>query len=233
MNPVLVLSLLRQRLTSPMRVTIIVLTAGMSVLMAVALRSFAPLDNLAGVLALVFAAGAIGQDLASGVLQLTFARPLTRRSYVLSRWGGAVAGAWLAHSLVLGLCAVLLAIRGVPMDALPVRMLEAGLGIAATAAVLVGFSSLVRGLGDLALYGASLFIPALLAQVARARGELWLERAAAEVGRTVQPDLRLGFLLHGGPVPWSALATWASTAVLFLAIAITVMNRREVSYGDG
>ena len=39
----------------------------------------------------MIAAGTIGQDVSSGVLQLLFARPVRRSEYVLSRWIGIVA----------------------------------------------------------------------------------------------------------------------------------------------
>lgn len=235
MNGTLVASLLRHRLTSPFRMGLLILAGGSSVLIALAIRSLAPLDSLAGALALLFAAGAIGQDLGSGVLQLTFSRPLTRRSYVVSRWVAAVAGAWAVHTLLLALAGAGLAARGVPLSALslPVRVLEAGMAVSATCAVLVAFSSLARGLGDLGLYAVSMFAPWVLAQVARARGEAWLERVATELGRTFHPPVALGFLVHGGRVPWDALAAWAATLPLFLGLAIAVMNRREISYGEG
>lgn len=234
MNPTLLLASLRQRFTSPIRMALAALLSLSSIGIGMAMRSLAPLESLAGTLALVFAAGAIGQDLASGVLQLTFSRPQTRQSYVLSRWAAAAIGAWSVHTLVVLVTASGIALRGGALSSRVLMLLvtESGMIIAATAAVIVGLSSLARGLGDLALFALGVFASALGAQIARARGIGWLERVFSELGRTVQPEIRLNFLLHGDPVPWAALAAWASTIPLFLALAIAVMNRREISYGD-
>ena len=235
MNTTLIVASLRQRLTSPMRMTLALLAGFFGVAIGVGMRTLATLDGLSGTLAFIFAAGAIGQDLASGVLQLTFSRPQTRQGYVLSRWMAAVAAAWGMHTLLVLLTAAGLAARGAAPSLMSVLALtlEAGAAIAATCAVLVGFSSLVRGFGDLALFAATMFVSATGAQLARARGLGWLERLFHELGRTIQPELKLGALMHGADVPWVAIATWALTIPLFLALAIAVMNRREISYGDG
>lgn len=235
MNSTLVLASLRQRLTSPMRMALALLTGFFGVAIGVGMQTLATLEGLAGTLALIFSAGAIGQDLASGVLQLTFSRPQTRQGYVLSRWIAAAAAAWGMHTLFVLVTASGLAARGASpsLASLLVLTLEAGAGIAATSAVIVGLSSLVRGFGDLGLFAATMFVSATGAQVARARGLRWLERLFQELGHTIQPELKLSFLMRGGDVPWAALATWALTLPLFLALAIAVMNRREISYGDG
>ena len=235
MSSTLVLASLRQRLTSPMRMTLALLAGFFGVAIGVGMHTLATLEGLAGTLALIFSAGAIGQDLASGVLQLTFSRPQTRRGYVLSRWMAAVGAAWGMHTLYVLVTAAGLAARGASPSpaAVLILMLEAGAVIIATCAVIVGFSSLVRGFGDLGLFAATMFVSATGAQVARARGLGWLERLFQELGHTIQPELKLGFLMRGGDVPWDGLATWALTIPLFLALAIAVMNNREISYGDG
>lgn len=234
MNPTLLTASLRQRFTSPIRLLLAALMGLSSVGFAVLMRTLAPFDSLAGTLALVFSAGAIGQDLASGVLQLTFSRPQTRQSYVLSRWAAAVIGAWGALTFFVLLAATGILLRGGALSAPQVLLLvlQSGLQIAATAAVIVGLSSLARGFGDLALFAASTLALLLGAQLARARGWSQAERVIEEVQRTLQPEIRLDFLLHGDPVPWAGLAAWAAAIPLFLGLAIAVMNRREISYGD-
>jgi len=60
-----------------------------------------PLSNGYG-LTLILAAGIIGQDVSSGVLQLVLARPVTRREYVVSRWlSVSLMGGLLASAQVL------------------------------------------------------------------------------------------------------------------------------------
>src|SRR4029079_16239697 len=56
---------------------------------------------LGGVLwnGLLFGAGIIGLEASTGVLQLVFARPVTRAEYVLSRWLAAVIAGVVASSL--------------------------------------------------------------------------------------------------------------------------------------
>ena len=89
----LIETFLRQRLGSPMRILITLFFFSFPLLFAVFTSNLNVVQNAAGPFALILAAGAIGQDVASGVLQLVFARPVARAEYVLARWLACVLGA--------------------------------------------------------------------------------------------------------------------------------------------
>jgi len=40
-------------------------------------------------------------------------------------------------------------------------------------------------------------------------------------------------ILNGGDVPWFAIVSYLSTVTLCLAVAVVVMNRKELSYASG
>lgn len=234
MNATLVATFLRQRASSPMRLLIAVAFGLFAVGAAAAFRGLQVLESMGGPLALLVTAGAIGQDVASGVLQLSLSRPVTRSEYVLSRWvaGGLGASALFAMMLAAS-CAMVLA-RGGDLSAGPVlelavRNVAAAFGLAA---VIVALSSLAPGLGDLALW----FLGGASATIAQNLGTFrrwtWLEIAGHELERTLSPSLPVAWM-HGGAVGWAELAAYASTVVLALAVAVLVMNRKELSYASG
>src|SRR5262249_27470905 len=182
-NPTLAAAFLRQRLTSPMRVGLLLLLA-VTTLCAVALmRTVSPLGGLAAPIALILAAGAIGQDVSSGTLQLLLVRPVSRPSVIVSRWLAVVMAttAIEAGLLVLGTLAMML--RGTHPDALDlIRMLlETACVAAGYAAVMIMFSTLVGGLGDLGLYLASYFVISMLGGLGMWENWAWLQRASTEM----------------------------------------------------
>ena len=180
-------------------------------------------------------AGAIGQDISSGVLQLMFARPVTRPCYVFSRWfaAGAGGGALLLVQMVLA-CGFLLA-RGLRPDfaeLLPAAL--AGIVLAFTAsAVIVMLSSLASGLGDMALYFVATLVLTGSGQVARWKGWSVVERLADELGHVLAPQLHLAWLAGRGAPSWFELVSVLSTLTLSLAVAMLVVNRKELSYAAG
>ncbi len=231
----LVLTSLRQRLTSPMRLVFAALLAFFTIAIAAAMRGLQPLDNVASTLALVLTAGAIGQDVSSGVLQLTFSRPLTRRDYVLARWLAGGLGAAALSLCVLAAAAAAIAARGGTLEAPAVAAL-AGQQVASalgTAAVIVMLSSLAPGLGDVALY----FMASISLSVAQNLGAwkqwAWMERGATELQHTLSPALPLDWATRHADVPWAALVTYASAVTLALAVAVIAVNRKELSYASG
>lgn len=226
-------ALLRQRLASPMRVALTGL-ALLPPLVAVAfLRALEPIAGTAAYLGLVFAAGAIGQEVSSGVLQLAFARPIRRSEWVAGRWLGAGGGAAAAALAQLAAAALIVSARGaVPGAAtLGAAALAAIVSAFAAAAVMIAFSACVNGLGDVALYVQALAVAWLLKAFASVRSDAVMGTIAEELRRTVQPDLTANVLLRPGTGGLTALVVaFASTAVA-LAIAIALVNRKELSYG--
>jgi hypothetical protein len=235
-NPTLVTTLWRQRLASPVRLALLAMLSGMPLLAILFMpgTGLAPLGGAQGLM-LTLGAGMIGQDVSSGVLHLLCARPVRRSEYVLSRWlGVALAGVALS-ALQLALACGLLAAR----DALPSpqsivlfasgRLLEC-FGIAA---VLACFSSLIGGLGDLAIY----LLVNLGAGIVQMAGQVkrwpWVDRVGSELLGALVPTLDLPRLVAASPMPWYPIVAYASTVTLCLALAIVMVNRKELSYASG
>lgn len=233
MNPTLVLAFLRQRFTSPMRVGLVLLLTFFPLGGAILTGQITMLAGIAAPLALILAAGAIGQEVSSGTLQLLFARPVTRPSYLASRWLAATLAAFAIVLVVTLLASAGLLLRGMapaPVDVARV-LLEALCSCAGHAAVLMMLSTLAGGLGDLGLYVATFFVNQMLAGLAAIQGWRWLARASNEVQGLLGPQLSWVWLGRDLPVSWFAIVSWASTVTLALAIGIAVLNRRELSYG--
>jgi hypothetical protein len=235
MIPVLVSSLLRQRLASPLRVFILLALTLPALGLAVLSGTLAPVVGGGYWFALVLAAGAIGQDVSSGVLHLTFARPVTRPAYVLERWLAAAGGAFALALARLLLAAALLAARGAsPAPAeLLAAVIEDAVMASVAAAVMVMLSSLVSGLGDVALFTMTSIALQVGHLVAQMKHWMLADRVLVELQRTIKPEL--GFLWLSGHAgqPWSPYVAAASTVTLALAIAIVVVNRKELSYAAG
>ena len=236
MNLTLVQSFLRQRLTSPLR--LVMLGFGfVSPLGIVAFtRQLGTLEGSAGWFALILAAGAIGQEVSSGVLTLTFARPVTRPAYVFSRWAGAggFAAALGLAQIAAGLMAI--AARGGPLPpgaAVTALAIECVLLALTSAAVMVMLSSLVNGLGDVAIWAMGTTLATFAGAIAQSRNWTALERAAQEVQLTLMPSLHVGWLFGAGdPQPYALIAV-LSTLAASLAVAVWVVNRKELSYAAG
>jgi ABC-type transport system involved in multi-copper enzyme maturation permease subunit len=185
-------------------------------------------------IALLFAVGMIGQDVSSGVLQLVLARPITRAEYVISRWLSAALAASAASLLQVALGWALLAMRGAAPDAGTVALLAGGreLQIFGVVATLALFSSVMSGVGDLALYVILSIFAGLLpmiGQVLHASALVWIGQ---ELGTLLSPKLDLALLVAASP-SWFAIATYASNLTLCLLLAVAAMNRKELSYAAG
>jgi ABC-type transport system involved in multi-copper enzyme maturation permease subunit len=235
MNLALITTLWRQRLTSAVRMAVVAMLCGFPLLPALfaPAMGLGPLGNAQGLM-LALGAGMIGQDVSSGVLQLLCARPVKRSEYVLSRWMG-VALAGIAISLAqLAIASALLAARGSAPSPQQMalfaatRVLEClGLG-----AVLALLSSLIGGLGDLALYLLAGLAGGVLTMVAQVKHWTWLDRIASQFMGALTPTIDLQRLLTATPMPWFPIVSYASTVALSLAIAIVAVNRKELSYAS-
>jgi ABC-type transport system involved in multi-copper enzyme maturation permease subunit len=231
-NRALVTALWRQRLTSPMRMLLLFAVFFPPLGLAALTGSIAPLHGLASFFAMVLAAGAIGQDVSAGVLQLTFARPVSRPVYVTSRWFAAGAGGFAIGLAQLALGALVVAARGAGLDALDllVMMLTSLIGAFTGAAVLVALSSLVSGLADVALFAMAFIGLPIAKQIALFRNWPIAATAIGELSRTLQPSPNLGWIAGHGVAQWTDLVTAFSTIALALTVAILGVNRKELSY---
>ena len=55
-------------------------------------------------------------------------------------------------------------------------------------------------------------------------------RASAELLRFLNPQVQLGPMTMGSGVSWFEVVSYLSTVTLCLAVAVLVINRREISY---
>ncbi len=233
MNWTLIASLLRQRVRSPARVALVLAFFLFPLLVLAFARGagLAPLRT-GSAFAFFLAAGLIGQDVSSGTLQLLFARPVTRAEYALSRWFGAALAASCLVMIQMAIGVALLALHGqspAPRE-LAIFAGEQVLVAFGTTSVLLLFSTLLPGVGDfLAIIAAGVLGQALQLGAALFRAP-WLARVGEEIGRFISPALDLGRLFGGGPVSWFEVVSYFSTVSLCLALAIVILNRRELSY---
>lgn len=236
MNLTLVTTLWRQRLSSPVRLAI----AGVLTIMPLLGVAFMPGAGLALLgdglgLTLVLGAGMIGQDVSSGVLHLLCARPVRRPEYVVSRWLGVAFAASAISLLQIGIACGLMVARGIAPSPQDVLMFASGrifqsFGIAA---VLALFSSLIGGLGDLGLYLMANLLTGVIQTVGQVKRWDWVQRAGTELGGALTPSIDLARLAAASPMPWYPILAYASTVALCLALAILVVNRKELSYASG
>ncbi len=232
MNRTLVLAFLRQRFTSPMRLGLLALLTLFPLAGVAIIGQLSVLGGIAAPIALVFAAGAVGQDVSSGTLQLLLVRPVTRPAYLFKRWLAASLGAFALTALMFALGTLVLLLRGTPAAPLElVRMLlEAATTIAGHAAVLMMLSTLAGGLGDLGIYVGTFFVIQMLSGLALLKQWDWLQRVSTELQGVLGPQLSWAWLAHQTPPSWFAILSWASTVTLALAVGIARLNRRELSY---
>jgi hypothetical protein len=210
----LLIGLWRQRLASPIRVVIL----SLMVLLPPVLGSLIQGLGLSALgdaipLAMVLAAGMIGQDVSSGVLQLIFARPVRRSEYVLSRWLSVAIGASVVSVLQIGLFWVLSTAHGSAPAVDQIAQFAAGrelqiFGVAATMALLC---SLIGGLGDLAIY-ALFSILGGIGHGGRVRHSTVLTWIGQEIG-SLLTHIEVAQIVAGSP-SWFALATYASNLTL-------------------
>jgi len=225
-------AMVRQRLTSPLRMVVLFMTMGMplATVLFVPRAGFGTLGNCYSA-ALVFAAGMIGQDLSSGTLQLLFARPITRTEYLISKWAAAALATIGVVVVQVGLAVMIMVSRGAPPEARDALMFFANdvlLAVGVTA-VMALLSSLVPGLGDLGVLVLAFFSSLVLQGIGGIKSWPAATRAATELQQFMNPQVDLAALVHG-PVPWFSIVSYVSTVTLSLALAIVVLNRRELSY---
>jgi ABC-type transport system involved in multi-copper enzyme maturation permease subunit len=236
MNPTIVQSFLRQRLTSSMRMVLLTLGFFTGFVMVAVTQQISALEGTSVWFAFILAAGAIGQEVSSGVLTLTFARPVSRASYVLSRWAGAGGFAAVLGLVQIAAGLMVIAARG---GALPGGADVAALAIECVllaftaAAVMIMLSSLVNGLGDVGVWAIGSIVSALTGAIAEDQHRAAIARAAHEVLLVLLPKLHVGWIFGAGDSEVFALVSVLSTLTASLAVAVWFVNRKELSYAAG
>jgi ABC-type transport system involved in multi-copper enzyme maturation permease subunit len=189
----------------------------------------------------VVTAGIVSRDAASGALQMILSRPILRAQYLYGRYLAALT--LLAGFLVSVFATAVLidraaALAGWTGDSAFVWK-EALTAVAADfpraaldAAILLFFSTFLRGLGDALAFVLSGIVLNLVPQIAMALRNPGLARIARRVISNVVPDGAWGSILHGGPVLQEATGEWALAIAVYLFLALVIFNRRELSYGQ-
>ncbi len=232
MNRTLILTLIRNRLSSPVRLALLVITTLSLMPVAIFSHQLGPIASSAIFFGFIIAAGAIGQDIASGTLQLVLARPVSRPAYVMSRWfaTGLLAGAWTVGVLALAYAAI----ASGPTAPTRVEFLVlAGEGISQAfggAALVIMFSSLAGGLGDVGLLVGSYIALNILGQVAQHDDWRPVIALVEQLNASYTLHLSLGWIVEHQPPPWMSIMVYVSTVAFALGVAILRLNRRELSY---
>lgn len=235
MNRTVFLSTIEQRLKSPVRMAL----AGALLFLPLLGMWFLPVSGFMGLdngfkFGLIIGAGIIGQDLSAGVLQLLFARPVTRMSYVVSRWLGCVtlAAAITAFQILAG--SLILQARGMPMEMDTALVFGATQVLAAigVVSVLTLFSSLIGGFADLGLYLLVTILGGVMTVAGQITGAAWARHTGEEIGRFLSPGLDVGRLIGSTSPSWFEITSFVSTIVICLTVAVWLVNRRELSYAS-
>jgi ABC-type transport system involved in multi-copper enzyme maturation permease subunit len=234
MNGTLITAFLRQRMTSPIRLVFLIGAMGFPLLFVAAAPAsgFSALETSLN-FALIFGAGMIGQDTASGVLQLLFARPVRRDVYAISRWFAASRAATVMAVVQVGLAALVLAARGARPEAGDVAIAWANHVTSAfgPTAPLLALSALVPGLGDLGL----MLLIYVFAGILQMAGGAMNQANVSQLGHVMQDFLNPMIDFHqvlGPAISWNEIVSYLSTVTLSLALAIVVLNRKELSYAS-
>jgi ABC-type transport system involved in multi-copper enzyme maturation permease subunit len=184
-------------------------------------------------LAVTLASGILGLEFSGGVLALVFTRPISRRSYALSKW--AAVSATAAALSVAQLFAVVLILwlrHGVfNAEALSPRLTERVVVAAGTSAVLLLFSALGSGLSDLAVWG----LASIAAQTSRTVGFVNHDEFWIRLGDGLQFVVAPGWGMAAGTSPAIALpelVVAAAVTIAALSLAVWVLERREITYAE-
>ena len=234
MNGALIVTFLRQRLTTPIRLAFLIIAGFFPLLFIAAAPAMglAPLGD-SFQFSLVFGAGMIGQDVSSGVLQLLFARPVRRDVYVISRWFAASLAAAVVAVVQIGLAALILSARGATPEAGAVAIAWANhiaSAFGATAPLLL-LSALVAGLGDIGVLFLIYACASILQTVGAGLGHALISRIGQELQNFINPTIDFALIVNAFP-SWYQLIAYLSTVTLSIALAIVIVNRKELSYAS-
>jgi ABC-type transport system involved in multi-copper enzyme maturation permease subunit len=234
MNSTIFVTTLRQRFSSRTRLLLVAAVFFLPIGFSALARELGTQAARSGVaFAFLLGAGILGQETASGVYQLLFVRPIRRWEYVVSRWLAVVAGASALTLLQLALICLVVASHGLPSTReLMVQATEQVLAVIGIASVILLYSSFLTGVGDVLGIVLTFISAQILGAIGQFRQSDVLIRTGAEVLRFVNPEVAIGPMTVGGGIPWFDLVSYLSTVTLCLAVAVWVLNRREISYAS-
>lgn len=191
---------------------------------------------------LILAAASVSKDASSGALQMILARPIRRAEYLFGRYCGILlcyaiyvavtAAIALAFSPLLGAVPGFGNAHGIAPADLALGAAGALLSAALLAAVLLFFSTFLRGYGDVLAY----FVLSLLLGAPDIFGgalrKPWLVKLGAAVRENVLPRVDWEDFLRGKGVFSTAAGQYALALTAYLAMAAWIFSQREFSYGQ-
>jgi hypothetical protein len=190
---------------------------------------------------LILAAASVSKDSSTGALQMILSRPIRRADYLFGRYCGillayaiylaATLGLALAFSPILGRLFGGENSRGLSLADLARGAAGSLLSAALLSAVLLFFSTFLRGFGDvLAYFLLSLLLgaPEILSRPLRAP---WLAELGTVARENILPRVEWEKVLHGEGVFSPATGQYALALTAYLTFAAWIFSRREFSYG--
>jgi hypothetical protein len=190
---------------------------------------------------LILAAASVSKDLSSGALQMILSRPISRVDYLFGRYCGILLAYAIYLAATLGFALVFSAILGrlfggENAGGLSLADLARGaagslLSAALLSAILLFFSTFLRGFGDvLAYFLLSLLLgaPELLSRPLHAP---WLAELGKATRENVLPRVEWENVLRGERVFSPATGQYFLAVTAYLTLAAWIFSRREFSYG--
>jgi len=231
---------LRQRFGSPAMATALGVLAVMTALQGALSGPEQALG--AGFLAiLLISAGSVSRDISGGAIQMILSRPIRRTSYLYGRYAGILAAYAIFLAVAAGLTLLLSAIfpRIIGAAAAPIRLGAIGRGVGTAfadallfSAILLFFSTFLRGYADVLAYILLSILLGLLPGLGSALRKPWLARAGEKIRENVLPKVDWSEIFQGRGLLGDATGRWALALAAFLALAAIVFSRREFSYGQ-
>lgn len=235
MNETLIRSAWRERLSNPIRLGSL---CGVFVLPLVT-TIIDPDPQLAeafwaALFAAVLGTGIIGLEISSGSLSLVLTRPISRRTYVLSRW---IAVALLATGLSIAQLSCQALIIRFSGHELPLELFlfdaadRASLALG-VAAAFVFLSTIGASVADLFLWAGLNVLAGVLQTAGKLMSIPLLGQGGRLFGRIANPHVDVYRLLFSTRVPWLEALQYLAILTFALAAATVVLNRRELSYAS-
>jgi ABC-type transport system involved in multi-copper enzyme maturation permease subunit len=233
---------LRQKFGSIGIVIALAVFALMGASQAAATRQAEALESGGFFALVVLAAASVSKDAASGALQIILARPILRVEYLFGRYCGILLAyaAYLAATAALAL--LLSPLLGSLLGAESGGTLSPGelvrsaggslLSSALFAAVLLFFSTFLRGYGDVLAY---FLLSLLLAAPGALSGPLkmpWLSTLGNIVRDNVLPRVSWNEVLRGKGILAPTTGAFALAVTAYLTFAAWIFSRREFTYGN-
>jgi ABC-type transport system involved in multi-copper enzyme maturation permease subunit len=190
---------------------------------------------------LALAAASVSKDASSGALQMILARPIRRVDYLFGRYCGILLAYAAYLAATAGLALLLSPLLGKLLNAENAGKLSPGdlvlgatgslLSSALFAAVLLFFSTFLRGYGDVLSYFLLSLLLAAPGVLARPLKMPWLDTLGTMARENILPRVSWDEVLRGRGVLSPATGEYVLAVTAYLAFAALVFSRREFTYG--